>query len=102
MGVSYADITSEIAAAFHLAVKQGVIVAEVEKGGPSALAGIRKGDIIVEVDGKKIADGGDLQKNLQSRDVGDKMVVTVFRDGKRQKITVSLQEMPMRLRGASR
>lgn len=47
---------------FRLPVKQGVIVAEVEKEGPSALAGIRKGDIIVEVDGEKIADGGDLQE----------------------------------------
>jgi serine protease Do len=101
MGVSYSDITSEIASAFRLPIKQGIIVAEVEKGGPSALAGIRKGDIIVEVDGKKIADGGDLQKILQSKDVGDKMEVTVYRDGKRQKITVNLQEMPMRLRGDS-
>ena len=67
MGISYGDITDEIAKAFSLPVKKGVIVAEVEKDGPSALAGIRKGDIIVEVDGKKISDGGDLQKVLQSQ-----------------------------------
>lgn len=98
MGISYGDITDAIAQAFKLPVKQGVIVADVEKDGPSALAGIRKGDIIVEVDGKKVSDGGDLQKALQGKKVGDKMEVTVLRDGKRQKVAVSLQEMPMRLR----
>ncbi|NLN77642.1 MAG: PDZ domain-containing protein [Armatimonadetes bacterium] len=98
VGISYGDITPEIAAVFKLPVKEGVIVAEVEKDGPAALAGIRKGDIIVEVDGKKITDGGDLQKILRNKDVGQKMPVTVLRDGKKQNITVTLREMPMGLR----
>lgn len=101
MGISYGDITDEIASVFKLPAKQGVIVADVEKGGPSALAGIRKGDIIVEVDGKKITGGGDLQKALQGKNVGDELVATIIRDGKRQKVTIALQEMPMRLRGDS-
>lgn len=98
MGIAYGDITDEIARAFKLPVKEGVMVAEVEKGGPAALAGIRKGDIIVEADGKKIKDGGDLQRILQAKNVGDQMSVVVLRDGKRQTINVTLQEMPMRLR----
>lgn len=101
IGISYGDITDEIAQVFKLPVKEGVLVAEVESKGPAALAGIKKGDIIVGVDGKKIADGGDLQKIMQSKNVGDKMEVTVYRDGKRRTITVTLQEMPMRLRGAA-
>jgi len=101
MGISYGDINDQIAGVFKLPVKEGVIVAEVEKDGPSALAGIRKGDIIVEVDGKKIADGGDLQKVLQGTNVGDRIGVTIYRDGKRRNFDVTLQEMPMRLRGAA-
>lgn len=101
MGISYGDITDEIANAFKLPVKEGVMVADVEKDGPSALAGIRKGDIIVEVDGKKVSDGGGLQKILQGKNVGDKVTATILRDGKRQKATITLQEMPMRLRGES-
>ena len=101
MGIAYGDVTDEIARAFKLPVKQGVMVAEVESGGPAALAGIQKGDIIVEADGKKVANGGDLQKVLQSKNVGDNMRVTVLRDGKRQSINVTLQEMPMRLRKVS-
>ncbi len=101
MGISYGDITSEIANVFHLPVKEGILVAEVEKDGPAALAGIQKGDIIVEVDGKKIAGGGDLQRVMQAKNVGDKIDAILYRDGKRQKVIIKLQEMPMRLRGAT-
>ncbi len=101
VGISYGDITPEIASVFRLPAKEGVIVAEVEKDGPAALAGIRKGDIIIEADGKKITDGGDLQKILRVKDVGQKLSLVVMRDGKRKTISVTLQEMPMSLRGAS-
>lgn len=101
LGISYGDMTDQIAKAFKLPVKQGIIVAGVEKNGPAALAGISKGDIIVEVDGKKIADGGDLQKVLQSKNVGDSLDLTALRDGKRRTVAIKLQEMPMNLRGDS-
>jgi len=99
LGISYGDVTDQIAKAFNLPVKQGIIVAGVEKNGPAALVGIAKGDIIVEVDGRKIADGGDLQKILRGKNVGDMLKVTAIRDGKRRSFTVKLQEMPMNLRG---
>lgn len=101
LGVSYGDVTDQIAKAFKLPVKQGIMVAGVEKNGPAALAGIAKGDIIVEVDGKKIVDGGDLQKILQGKNVGDSVELTALRDGKRRTFRVKLQEMPMNLRGTS-
>jgi len=101
LGITYGDVTKQIASAFHLPVNQGVIVADVAPGGPSALAGIKKGDIIVEVDGQKVADGGDLQKVLQGKNVGNRISVTVYRDGKRRTFDVTLQEMPMNLRESS-
>lgn len=100
MGISYGDITPEIAKVFRLPTNEGVLVADVEPNGPAAIAGIAKGDIIVGVDGKKVSDGGDLQRAMQSKNVGDKIEVTIIRGGKRQKMSVTLQEMPMRLRGA--
>ncbi len=82
MGISYGDITAEIAKVFKLPVKEGVLVAEVEPKGPAALAGLKKGDIIVDVDGKKITDGGDLQRVMQSKNVGDKIQVAIYPGGK--------------------
>lgn len=101
IGISYGDITPEIAKVFALPTNEGVLVADVEPKGPAALAGIAKGDIIVGVDAKKVRDGGDLQRVLQSKNVGDKIEVTIIRNGKRRSLSVTLQEMPMRLRGAT-
>ena len=99
LGISYGDVTDQIASVFHLPVNEGVIVAGVVKGGPSALAGIQKGDIIVEVNGQSISDGGDLQRILQSKNVGDTLKVTILRDGNKRLLNVELQEMPMDMRG---
>ena len=62
IGISYGDITDQIAKVFNLPTKEGIIIAQVENNSPASLAGLQKGDIIVEADGQKIADGGDLQK----------------------------------------
>ncbi len=99
LGISYGDVDDQIAKAFKLPVKQGIMVAGVQKNGPAALAGIAKGDIIVEVDGKKVADGGDLQRILRGKNVGDRLRLTALRDGKRRGFNITLQEMPMDLRG---
>ncbi len=101
LGISYGDINEQISKAFNLPVKQGIIVAGVEKNGPAALAGIAKGDIIVEVDGKAISDGGDLQRILQKKNVGDAMQVTAIRDGQRRGFRAILKEMPMSLLGGA-
>ena len=99
IGVSYGDITEEIAGVFGLPVNEGIIVARVEEDSPAAIAGIQKGDIIVEVEGSKIADSGDLQKVLRNKDVGDTLNVKVIRKDKPRSFTLTLQEMPKRLRG---
>ncbi len=99
IGISYGDITKEIAEVFGLPVHEGIIVAKVEEDSPAAIAGIQKGDIIVEVEGTKITDGGDLQKVLRNKDVGDTLNIKVMRKDKTRSFTITLQEMPKRLRG---
>lgn len=98
IGIQYGDITEQIAQVFSLPVKYGIIVADVEKGSPAALAGIQKGDIIVEVEGKKIEDGGDLQRVLRDKSVGDKLNMVGIRNGKRRTFTITLQELPAQMR----
>ncbi|MBI2842420.1 MAG: trypsin-like peptidase domain-containing protein [Armatimonadetes bacterium] len=94
MGISYGDVTAEMASVFDLPVDEGVMIADVVTNSPAATAGLRHGDIIVESDGKKITDGGDLQKQLREKRVGDKMSLVILRDGKRMTVNVTLQEMP--------
>ena len=97
IGISYGDITPQIASVFELPTKQGVVVANVEKDGPAALAGIRKGDIIVSVEGKNVEDGGDLQRMLRTHKVGDKIKMNILRDGSPRMLTVTLRERPSNL-----
>jgi serine protease Do len=97
IGVSYGEISSEIAEEFDLPVKEGVIIARVEKDGPAALAGIRRGDIIVAVNGSAIADSRDFRRAVRSKGVGDKMNVRAMRDGRERNFVVTVREMPPRL-----
>jgi serine protease Do len=98
IGISYGDITPEMASVFDLPVKNGLIVADVTANGPAAKAGIKKGDIIVRVDGKEVKTGGDLQKIILNRQVGDKLAIRLIRDKQTINTTVTLTEMPMSLR----
>ncbi|MCX6344057.1 MAG: trypsin-like peptidase domain-containing protein [Armatimonadetes bacterium] len=97
IGVSYGEISPEIAKEFGLPVTEGVIVASVEKGGPAALAGIRKGDIIVAVENKKVIASGDLRKAIRASKIGAGVDIQAFRDGKARNFVVTVREMPTRL-----
>lgn len=98
IGITMMAITPEIAQVFDLPTKEGVIVAGIEKGGPAAKAGVQRGDIIIEANGHKIADPGDLQKVVRDARVGQKLTLRVIREGKTRSITVTVAEMPFSLR----
>jgi serine protease Do len=98
IGISYGEITPQIASVFDLPVEEGVLVAEVEPGGPAAEAGIQRGDIIVQANGQKISDGGDLQKVIRNTEVGRRLTLRVMRDGGQRNVTLTVAEMPARLR----
>lgn len=99
VGITFSEITPEIAAVFDLPIKQGVIIASVEKNSPAARGGIKKGDIIVEAAGRKIADSGDLQKVVRDAAIGKKMGLKVLRNGKPVSIAITVGEMPVKLQG---
>ena len=95
IGVSYGEIDPEVAKQFSLPVKQGVIVSGVEKGGPAALAGIRRGDIIISVEGSKIAGTSDLRKAIRSARIGGRVNVVALRDGAKRNFVVTISEKPV-------
>lgn len=97
IGVSYGEINKQIAHEFGLGVNAGLIVANVEKGGPAAIAGIRRGDIITAVEGRTITSSGDLRKAIRSKNVGDNVNITAIRDGQPRNFVVTVREMPARL-----
>jgi S1-C subfamily serine protease len=109
LGISGATITPELAGAFNLPVKEGVLVQQVEEGGPAAAAGIQGattaaevegqeiglgGDIITAIDGEKIASTEDLVKTISDAHAGETVEVTVIHGGKTATVSVTLAERP--------
>jgi Do/DeqQ family serine protease len=94
LGVAIQDITDELASSFGVREREGVIVADVMKGSPAEAAGLRAGDVVVEVNGVRIREVPDLQRRVAGLAPGERVRVVVVRDGARQPATVTVGEMP--------
>jgi serine protease Do len=70
--------------------KNGVLVQEVQPGGPADKAGLKPGDIITSVDGHSIKDGDDLVNDIASRRPGSTVRLGFLRNGKNQDATVTV------------
>ena len=93
LGVYIQPVTKELAEKFDLDDAQGALVADVVKDGPAAKAGIKRGDVIVEFNGKKVEDSHSLPIMVASSPVGEKAEVLVIRDGKKKTLEVALGEL---------
>lgn len=81
LGVALLDATSE---------EGGAIVQEVEKGSPAAKGGLKQGDIIIKIDDKEVTSSSYLKYNLYKHKVGDKITLTVKRDGETKELEITL------------
>jgi serine protease Do len=74
--------------------EHAAFVSEVSAGGPAAKAGVQAGDVITQIDGRKIEYGADVVDYVSSQAIGAKVKLTVLRGGKPIVATVSLGELP--------
>jgi S1-C subfamily serine protease len=70
--------------------QKGVVVRDVDPAGPAGKAGLKPGDVIVRIEDKDVANFDSLRKTLTDHKPGDKLSVTVMRDGKEEKLTIAL------------
>jgi serine protease Do len=82
---------AEVVKERELNATQGVIVEKVANGGSAQYAGILPNDVIVEVNGKSILSTKDLREHVAKAKLGDVLTMTVNRDGKIQKVPVTLR-----------
>jgi len=83
-------VTPEIAKSFNLAESEGALVGDVVKGSPADKVGIKRGDVIVEFDGKKIKNVEDLPKLVALVKPESKAEMVIIRDGTRKKFNVTV------------
>jgi S1-C subfamily serine protease len=74
--------------------QDGAIVREVASGSPAAKAGLQVGDLVTAVDGKAVQDAGEMVASIRSHKPGDKVTITVNRNGNQTTISATLTERP--------
>jgi serine protease Do len=79
---------------YRLPTTEGVLIANVEPHSPADYAGLRKGDIIEAVEGKRIDDTVEISLNLRKKNISDKIMMSVNRYGRHFEISVKLQNRP--------
>lgn len=94
LGVTIENVSPDMAKAFGLNQGGGALVADVAPGGPAASSGLHRGDIILELDGKKVADSSDLSLRISELAPGQEAHMQIFRDGKTQQFNVKLGTFP--------
>jgi S1-C subfamily serine protease len=97
LGISYIPLTADIASQYHLSVTSGAFIvpsnggsSSVLAGGPAAAAGLKEGDIITAVDNTKIDSTHSLTSLISQHQPGDKVNLTILRDGDTKHISVTL------------
>ena len=93
LGVSIQEVTPELAKSFDLKEKKGALVSQVVSGSPAEKAGIEQGDVILEFDGKEVADSKDLPRIVASTPVEKAVTLKLLRNGKVLDRQVKVGEM---------
>jgi len=105
IGITGRELTPALAGKLGLEGRRGVLVAEVADGGAAKAAGIvaardgdaevpRGADLIIAVNGTPVEDMADVSRAVASRTVGERISVTVLRDGEERTVQMTLRDRP--------
>ena len=92
IGISGIDLDSDTAKTYHLV--EGIYVKSVEDFSAAEKAGLKAGDVIIEVEGKSIKTMDELNEIKNAHQIGDTLKLKVNRDGNEKEITLTLGEQP--------
>ena len=92
IGISGIDLDETTAKRYNLVV--GVYVRSVEEFSAAEKAGLKSGDVIIEVEGKKITSMDELNEIKNSHKIGDELSIKINRDGNEKDLTITLGEQP--------
>jgi len=97
LGISAQDLTPEMVEHFKVKEKEGVLVGQVHPGTGAEKAGLLSGDIIKSVDEKAVKNVTELVKEIQKKRVGQKVKLSLLRDGKAMTLDVTTTSLPEKL-----
>lgn len=94
LGIYPQDVTPAMAKAFGEKQMQGVVVGDVSPNSPAQAAGIERGDILLDLDGKPVADSNQLRMTISMMHPGTTVNLKMLRNGNERDASVKLAEMP--------
>jgi serine protease Do len=94
IGVTIQELTPELAQKFSLKKSNGALVSDVVKDSPAGKAGITRGDVIIEFNGKEVKDVSNLRNMVAQSKIGSEISMRIFRSGKEYTVKVFIIELP--------
>ncbi len=91
VGIATIKITRQLAQYYGLPTTEGVLIAKVEPYSPADNAGLRKGDIIEAIDGKRVNDPSQISSNVHKKTINEDIGMIVNRYGRRVEVQLKLQ-----------
>lgn len=92
IGIASMKITPQLARYYGLPASEGALVAKVEPYSPADDAGLRKGDVIEQIDGSKVEDPTQIASRVRGKQVNDRLTLTVNRYGRQLQVPVQVDE----------
>jgi Do/DeqQ family serine protease len=92
LGIVIQDVTPDLAKALGLAGTAGALISQVEPGSPAAQAGLKVGDVVVELNGGEVQDSADLRNQVGLAPIGSKLDLTFYRNGQKRTTSVGVVE----------
>ncbi|MBV8859551.1 MAG: alpha/beta fold hydrolase [Acidobacteria bacterium] len=97
-GVQVGPVSEEVRARLKLTAAQGLLVRGVVAGSAAAEAGLAEGDVILEAAGKPLEGAEEYVATVQRMSAGDKLPLTILREGRRLSLTLTLKPRPFESR----
>jgi serine protease Do len=94
LGIYPQDVTPAMAKAFGEKDTQGIVVGDVSPNSPAKEAGVQRGDIILQINGKPVTDSNQLRMSVSMMQPGTELKLKTLRNGTERDATVKLAEMP--------
>jgi Do/DeqQ family serine protease len=93
LGVSIQNMNGALAENFGLKESRGIVISAVNSGGPADKAGLKRGDVILKLNGKDVTDTNEFRNQIAATSPGSEVTLTISRNGGEQQVRVRLGEL---------